>query len=310
MENNLIVVQAQIIKDTSAHNYQKLLQAAEDIHFDKETLNQDYLPLKELREIKKRIEDLENPYTAAWKLWNESKASVLNPIKDVLTRKGNEFTVLATQIKTEQQLVEKNNKRINDIKTLIQNTSIRFSTQIAAAENIEELVRIEKAIGSEQTKKQYQEFVPQLIIELEKLKPLITAQKGNFKELDNVKNKQQAVNESGNDEEIIMWLDSENIPIEKIESIKTEVQHVALNSAINQTTEVESESTTVLPKAKRTTWEYEITEWDLFKKNYPQFIKCEPDHEKIKEMIKQEKDGKRINERTVNGLKIYLKSTY
>lgn len=312
------VLKGKILLEANAANYQKLLQGIEDISFDKNDLKADQPDLVLLSGVEKRLKAMKNPYTEDWKKWNECYGSIFKPISEGLERKRGEFGKLANEIKADAAKVENENKRINDIKAAIQNKSIEFSQSIASATTNEELIRIEKLIGSEKARKNvYAEFLPQLIVELDKLTPLIKIQKDILKKLIDVNDAKIEAGQFENDERFLELTEIEEKLIEKIEQNKTEVQTTALNSAINKSSiSVESESTTVLPKPKRRNWTWEVTDINILQKRYPHLVKVIPNEEAIKELMKSEIERLKehgsgeLEERIFPGLRIYQKSTY
>jgi hypothetical protein len=309
MEQNLSVevLKGKILLEANAANYQKLLQGIEDISFDKNDLKADQPDLVALSAIEKRIKAIKNPHTEAWKQWNKVYADILDPITTGLNGKRNEFAKLAVEIKNEQIKVDNENTRIASIKTTIQNKSIEFSQKIASCENVNELVLIEKNIGSEKNRKNiYQEFTSELIEELDKLRPLITKQKEAIKKLSFLEEK----SETSSDKELMQIEEEKDSVKNEMEFNKTKVQQQVLSQAVSNAGYVNVESTVVAPKAKRTTWEYEIYDFKTFSKYYPEFVKCEANEAAIKLYLRDLKEKKEIRHQTMFGLKIYQKETY
>jgi hypothetical protein len=311
MENNLSLelTKSQILLSVASINLQKMLQEGEQIVFSKETLQQDYAPLKQLKEAKSAIEKLENPYTAQWKQWNEARASVLNPVKELIDRKSNEYTKLAEEIKKEKFQQHQEQERIKTIRNNIQLKKMHFAGKIVGAGTPEELIDVEKLMGLEKTRKsEYQEFITELSSQLEELKPLITGKKQTFKEIASLEAK---VFE--NDEEIIMAEEQKERLLKTIQEANQNIQHTTLDSALAVDIPQVGETVASIPKARRTTATWEIVDINVLAKKAPDYVELKEKAEKIDEKMKElrtSKEWKKGTELIWNGIRFFEKITY
>jgi len=308
MENNtqLEIVKTQILVSVPALNYQKRLQEAEAITFTKDTINQDYAPLKSLREAVSLIDKTENPHTAAWSNWNAAKKSLVDPLKEVLNRKTKEYEKMVNEVKKEQFQQQQEKLRVDGINNKITIKKIEFANKIASAESANEIVSIQKLMGSEKAKKgEYQEFLPNLAANLDELTPLIEDKKKTLKTITKLESE---VFE--NEEQLEMGQEATARLLQTVHEANQQIQHKAIDSATIAPNTIVGESVVALPKARRTTWAYEVTDIQELRKSNPNFVKVVPDTEAIEAYIKKQKDEKTIREYHHGGLRIYKKESY
>ena len=168
--------------------YQAILQECEDVVFTNDNLNEKRDCLVNLRKVKSKLAAIENPFTERWKNWNTSKKSLADPVDELLGRKESEFKKKAAENAAAEKKIEDEKIRVKSIKDSIDNFFIAQSQAIAGAINPEELVRIEKLIGSHKANSsRYAEFLPIMAEKAANLTDLIKAQKIALKELEGLK---------------------------------------------------------------------------------------------------------------------------
>lgn len=174
----------QIALSKEGLQYQQLLQEGENLTFTKEGLVEQGASLKTLRSVQKKLGDIENPYTANWKAWNEAKKTLLDPVADVLKRKEAEYRKLALEIEADKKKAEQEKERVSGIKQAIDSFFIAQSQAIAGAKTLGELTAIEKIIGSHKANKaRYAEFLPDLVGKAENLTPPYKATKRQYPQI-------------------------------------------------------------------------------------------------------------------------------
>lgn len=294
-------------------NYQKMLQDAEDITFTKENINQDYAPLKKLREMETAISNLDNPHTKAWSEWNRSRKSILDPVAALTKKKTADFTALANEIKADNAKIAAENLRIANIKLAISNFTLEYSTKIASATTFDELNALHMRIGAEKSRKTaYQEFMPQLLEAVEGLENALKTQKTSIKQLTTLEDEKKEAEQSGNDEKLLELLTQEESITAQIEETKTTVQQGALQSVGKSDIPVADMVLSTAPRARRTVLDWTVTDINLLFKKMPSLVTLTPNSKAIDELAKFHKEGggKDFKEVVFPGLKIYMKEIY
>jgi predicted nucleic acid-binding Zn-ribbon protein len=294
--------------------YQKLLQAGEDISFTKDTINQDYEPLKKLREVSTAIKDMENPWTEKWSQWNKDRKSLLDPVTALLGTKTAEFTTLANEIKADQLKADNEKKRVADIKAAISSFTLDYSTKIAQATTFEELNTLHMRMGAEKSRKNvYQEFMPDLQEAIVGLEISLKTQKQNIKDLQELEGQKAAALQSGDDEALMGLIEKEEEITSKITETGTTVQEAAISSVSNnEVVEVDSILPTA-PKPRRTVLDWEVTDIQLLYKKRPDLAEILPLNEEIDNLAKEirKAGGKNFKlDTSIPGLKIYMKEIF
>ena len=292
--------------------YQKLLQDGENLKFTKDGLVEQGTSLKTLRLVQKKLDEMENPYTANWKLWNSAKKSLTDPVADLLKRKEAEYRTLALEIEADKKKAEQERLRVSGIREAINTFFIGQSQAIAASQTLEELTGIEKLIGSHKANSsRYAEFLPELVEKASLLTPLIKTQKESIKKLEALKAAENAANEAGDDQAVIDARESQELLTDKIQEMSIKVQEKAIGMATKADV-VEPE--VVMPQsvsARRSVWTWEVVDIKETQKKMPNFVDLTPNKEKIDEYLKAKKaEGVSGDEFTVFGIKFYLKRTF
>jgi len=270
--------------------YQTLLQQSEDVVFTKDNLNEERTALINLRKVKKRLEDEVNPWTAKWQAWNNARKSLVDPVTEVLNRKGAEYKKLAAEVAAEAQAADLERMRVATIKLAIDTFFIEQSQAIAGATDLEELTRIEKLVGSHRANKsRYQEFLPLLTQKAAELTPLIKNQKDSLRKLEGLQRAENAANAIGDDQAVLDSREAQEAVTAQIEEKRVTVQESALSMAVNSDV-VEAE--VVLPTAprpRRSSWKWEVADMKKMQKTMPSWVVLTPDIPKIDEYLRVKK---------------------
>lgn len=293
-------------------NYQKLLDAASKITFSKDSLEQDYAPLKQLREIIKKIKDVPNPYTAGWKAYNEAKGSLEDPASKILNEKTNEYKILNEEIRVENETQQAETTRVNGIKQQMDNVLMSFSQKAAEALVDTEIVNVEKAMGAESRRENvYMEFLPELKARMEPIKELLAAKKGKVRELKEV----DKLAENASDEQMEAILDKR----EELNGLIQETGTRILEESVNQATRQPATFTFVgtgsfkSVKPRRTTWEMELVDAETALKKDKDLVMVSLNKEYAKGILQTLKATKVLDDKkeyTLNGVRYFQKETY
>lgn len=292
--------------------YQNLLQEGENIKFTKEGLVEQGASLKTLREVQKKLNEQDNPYTANWKAWNEAKKSLVDPITELLNRKVGEYKALALEIENEQKKAAAEKQRVDSIRSAIDNFFLSQSQAVAGAKTLGELTSIEKIIGSHKANKsRYAEFLPELISKAEQLTPLIKQQKETIKKLEAINIVQENAEKSGDDQTVLDSIEAKEELTAKFEDVSIRAQETALNMAIENDVVVPEVILPTAPKPRRSTWEWEVINIKETSKKMPDWVELSPIDEKINNYLTAKKaEGIKGEDFTFAGVRFFLKKTY
>jgi len=303
----------QIALSKEGLQYQQLLQEGENLTFTKDGLVEQGASLKTLRSVQKKLGDIENPYTANWKAWNEARKSLVDPVADVLKRKEAEYRKLALEIEADKKKAEQEKERVSGIKQAIDSFFIAQSQAIAGAKTLGELTAIEKIIGSHKANKaRYAEFLPDLVGKAENLTPLIKQQKDNIRKLEAVKEAEAKATESGDDQAVLDAMEAKESLQNKFDEVNIKAQEQAVGMATRVETVVVPEVVLpAAPKPRRSVWVFESVDINETLKKMPNFVELSLNKEKVDEYLKAKKaEGIDGEEFTVFGIRFYIQKSF
>ena len=303
----------QIALSKEGLQYQQLLQEGENLTFTKDGLVEQGASLKTLRSVQKKLGDIENPYTANWKAWNEARKSLLTPVEELLNRKVNEYKKLALEIEADKKKAEQEKERVSGIKQAIDSFFIAQSQAIAGAKTLGELTAIEKIIGSHKANKaRYAEFLPDLVGKAENLTPLIKQQKDNIRKLEAVKEAEAKATESGDDQAVLDAMEAKESLQNKFDEVNIKAQEQAVGMATRAETVVVPEVVLpAAPKPRRSVWVFESVDINETLKKMPNFVELSLNKEKVDEYLKAKKaEGIEGEEFTVFGIRFFIQKSF
>jgi hypothetical protein len=300
------IVKAQLTVALSKEGlaYQNLLQACENVTFTKDNLNEERTVLKDLRKVKSNLAGMTNPYTAAWKGWNEARKSLTDPVDALLTKKEKEFAIVSQEIAAENASIEAEKQRVKGIKDAIDTFFLEQSQAVANTSDPSEIVRIEKLIGSNKANKtRYAEFLPLLVEKADILAELIKDKKTALRELEALN---EAENNATDDQTVLDILEKKEQVEAKIEQTKNDVQEKALKMA----TEAEIVEPEIMiaeaPKPRLSKWSYEII--DIKQAEKAGLTLTVIDEKKVKEILAKKREDE--TECTENGIRYFILRKY
>lgn len=291
--------------------YQTVLQKAENIKFDKDKLDADYAPLKELRAVVKQLKDKENPYTAAWQAWNSGRKDLLDPLNELLIKKTAEFKKLSDEVAAENEKIKKEEEDKIAKTELINNTILDFSAKIAAAATDKGIVTLEKAMGTEKSRKNtYGDYLPDLIARIDELKPIVAAKKEAIRNLGGLEKEAETALNEGDDVKLESVETQKEETAAKVSELGTKIQETAI--AGTRYYGGYSKVAAPAPKPRRITCEWQIEDMALFAKKHPEWVEIVAKQGLVDEYVKTRKGelSDSTPEIRIDGLKIYRKSHY
>ncbi len=305
----LPIVKASFDLEASRLNYQALLQSLTSTTVTRDNINEDLTKggreaLKSLTEEKDRqsVEPLQHHRDIMFAF-----KSLKDPIEEQLERIQAEKKALAAILKSEQdaQLAEQN--RVNTAKSAIINFCNGIAVKIAEAKTDSDIVSIEKMIGLEKTKaKVYQEFLPDLIFQIDGLRPQIKEQKETVRKL------QQALEDEKKAEQEGDVVALTNLKEQK-EHLEAEIAERGIRiheKAFEQASTIEivvPEIAETVPRG-RTNWKFRVDDIKLLQKKMPHLVKLVPNDEAIKlqlETMKKDDSLKGKDELSWNGITFF-----
>lgn len=303
------IVKASFDLEANRHNYQKLLTSLSAIVVTKENVNEDLT--KDGREARKLLKEKKE---MECKPVLQHHADILKVYQDLDTPLAEEMDrilkdkqIIADAIRKETEAQLREQTRVANAKTAIINFTNRVANDIRNAVTDSDIVSIEKLIGLEKTKKNlYQEFLPDLIIQLDNLRPQIKDQKENVRKLQDVEEKERKALEKGEVYEAAALR-------EEKEHIQAVIEHTGIKiheKAFEEAIKIEVIVPDVVETAPlgRTNWKWRVEDIKLLQKKMPHLVKLVPDEEAINLLLKTKRqegslDG--VEEQNWNGIVFY-----
>ena len=306
---------AELIRD----NYQKLLQDAENITFTRENLKDDHSVFKTIREVMKRLTDSKEakkrPFIDAGSAIQTAYNELYKPLEDVLNRKLTEFQKVNDEIKKENDLIEEQKRKNNEILTTLNNFINQTTTSIANAKEDTEIVRIQKAIGSEKARiGYYGSFIDQLKTSLDNLTPSINERKNHIREMAELQKKKDAAMKEGDMLAATTLMEEIEYKGMEISENVIRIQETAFKQMLNTSVEVvvaEPSSEVVAPRRK--SWKWRVDDIQSLSKKMPHLVDIAPNKQKIDELLATKRaEGalKDIEELKIFGLTLYIEKLY
>lgn len=249
------------------------------------------------------------PALTECRYWDKAYNDILTPLQLSLSSKEQQLQTIVDKIAEENRLKEIERQRVDGIKREIDNFLLQQSNIIANATTPEQLITIEKTIGSHKgNKPRYQEFLPELVERSNELTPLIKKQKEFIKELEELKRQKEEAAKADNDRLLLELQEKEALVQHSIEGGKINVQETAIRMAI------EPEIITVQPqqqaiKYRRQSWKWEVVNMKELYKKMPHLVELIPNKEKIDDLLATKKgDGslKDTEDITIGGVRFFL----
>lgn len=292
--------------------YQQLLQECENVVFNRDNLNEERTALVNLRKVKKKLSDTENPFTERWKLWNEARRSLVDPVSELLTRKECEYKKIASELAAEAQKAEAEKQRKAAILADIDAFFIAQSQNISNATNPQDLVAIEKLIGSHKANvSRYAEFLPLMGEKAANLTTLIKEQKEALKKLEALKTAEKAAEQQGDDQAVLDSREAQERIAQKIHETKIIVQERGINMSTNSDVVEVDIIAPEAPKARRSVWKWEVADIKTTNKKMPDWVKMQVDEDKVDEYLKAKKaEGIEGEEFVFAGIRFFLEKSY
>lgn len=308
------LIKASFDLEANKRNYQILLQNLSSTTVTNDNVNEDLT--KDGREILKELEKKKDEDSVAPRQWHKNIVAACKelsePIQAEIDRILAEKKVVALKIQEDTRKQQEEQNRIANAKQAIVNFVNKVANLIKTATTDDDIVSIEKMIGSEKTKKNlYQEFLPDLVIQCDGLRPQIKDQKENIRELQKLIEKEKKAEESGNIVELTDLREQKELIQAVIEETGIRIHEKAYEQAIQIDT-VAPEVADIAPKG-RTNWKWRVDDIKLLQKKMPHMVKLVPNDDAIKLQLEtMKKDGTLKSQDLAfwNGITFYNDKTF
>lgn len=305
----LPMVKAAFDLELAKRNYQQLLQNLSSVTITRENINEDLT--KDGREVLKLIVDEKDRQSAEPLQWHRDIMhqfkSVHDPIKAELDRIANERKAVALQMQEEENKQKAEQLRISTAQSAIVTFCNGVALRISQAKTDSDIVMIEKMIGLEKTKKSiYQEFLPDLINQLDGLRPQIKEQKESIRELQKIAEQEKLALETGDIQTATDLKDKKEYYEQEIAERGIRIHEKAFEQAATIEILV-PEVVEVAPKG-RSNWKWKVYDMKLLEKKMPHMVKKIPNDELIEAQLSTMKKDGSLNgceETNWNGITFY-----
>lgn len=303
------IVKASFDLEANRHNYQRLLTSLTEIVVTKENVNEDFT--KDAREARKLLKEKKEAeckpvlqhHADILKAYNDLDAPLAAEMERILRDKQ----AVADAIRKETETQIREQTRVANAKAAIINFTNRVANEIRNAASDSDIVSIEKLVGLEKTKKNlYQEFLPDLIEQLDGLRPQIKQQKENVRRLQEIQEKEKKAIEKGDILAATQLREEKEQAQVVIEQTGIKIHEKAFEEAIK--IEVIVPDVVETAPVGRSNWKWRVDDIKLLQKKMPHLVRIVPDDDAIDLLLKTKRqDGSLsgVEEESWNGIVFY-----
>lgn len=311
------LVQALFAKEITRLQYNKILQAASELSFTKDNVSADYPALKELSRLIKLLDDsrkgIKRPYDDVVDIIQEVFKELIQPLKAIEEQKKKELAEANEEARQEKLLVEQDRQRRQQIAFTMAEFLKNTTAAVADAKTDTEIIRLQKLIGSEKSKKSfYSDYYDEFIEKCKALEDHIQSRKEIIRKNDALNKEIEQALAKGDQEKAVELKEHQDILEAATEENILRLQEEAFQQAATIGAIVpETMIDTVKPKSRR--WVAEVYDIKLLQKKMPHLVKLVPDEDAIDLLLKSKRsEGALVNDAVIDlfGLKFYQKNFY
>lgn len=307
------LVNARFAKELTALKYEEALQKFTAFQITPENLADAQDKMKRVRGFLRSLGEIKDrgkrPALEECRYWDNAYKNVLAPLEKVMGEKDKQLQDVTKKIADENRKREDERLRVAGIEKDIDNTLLDYAKRIAGATKTDELVSIEKNLGSlKANKSRFQEFLPNFTERCGELTPLIKKQKDLIKELEELERQRKEAEKADDDRKLLELQEKQEAITTSIEENQIIAQEISINQATRPDIVVAEPVATEI-KYRRQSWKWEIVDIKELAKKAPHLVQILPDEDKIDELLKTKKsDGslKGVEEQIVLGVRFYL----
>lgn len=304
--------------ETIRWNYNKIVQGLQGMDVTKENLKAEY---PEFREADKFIKSLDAWRKAQAKPFNEIDAmflevfkEILEPISAALTSKKAQVAEFRKENAAEIAQAKQEQARKDLIVKTLADFINRVTSDIMLATTDDQIVLIQKRIGSEKTKKSfYDTHYEELCAKCESLNETINVQKGKIREIKKLNAEFDAAlknNDSNSATKI-----KEQIEVVNHELVENSIrlQEKAFDESMSISQVEVGQPELNVTKGRTTRWKWRVDDVDSLRRKEPQFTKTVTNDEVIEAFMKEQRElgafKTEKEELVIRGI-IFYKETY
>ena len=294
------LIKATFSLELSKLKFQEALQSLADYAVTRDNILEAQEKIKGARKFLTQFDSIKTKGKAAalaeCRMWDDAYNSLRSPFDKLLMEKTNKMSKIAAELEEERMEAEKESFRVSAIRQSIDRFFIEQSQNIAEAKKPEELVAIQKLIGSHcGNKSRYQEFLPLLVTKASNLTELIKVQKESIKILTALKGREMAAEASGDDEVVLALREQQEEFAARLDQTRIDVQESAISMA-TQADVIEAEVVlSVAPRPRRQIWTWEIND-DIIKGEIMYHSGIKRVAKAMPSWVEQKIIGKRVDE--------------
>lgn len=308
------VITAKFNRELTLIKFQTSLQSFIDWKVTQDNVPESQQETKKARGLVKSLQDikgrLKKPALDECDMWEAAFKSFLTPLQEALNKKDAELQEISKKIAAENLRKQQEKDRVERINKEIDNFILDQSKKIAEATTPDQLVTVEKLIGSHKANtSRYQEFLPKLIERCGELTPMIKTQKELIKSLAEVEAQKKIAEKEGDDRALLELQEKGEAITDSIEEKKIQVQETAIFQATRPDEITTPEPVMTALKPRRRSWAFDIV--DEKRAFAAGMLVCELNKEAVKvklEHIKTTMGDKK--EVVVDGIKYSYVETY
>lgn len=307
---------AKVTPELTKLRYQDLLKVLVDLRADPNNLAAVQEKVKEAKKIQKAIDLLRKqetkPHYDNIESVNNGFNSFLEPLEGEINRLVKGLDTVNAQVKAEEKVRQAEVSRVSSVRAALESFINNTTRAISAARTDDEIVRVQKLIGTEKSRKGfYGDLMPELEKACDKLTPQINEQKDDIRKMANLSKKGaeaiiggdlQTATEIKEQQEILDYKLTENVI--RLQETAFEVS-AAIEAPI---VEVASQSI-----RGRRLWRWRVDDIKKLAKAHPELVKQEPDGDAIEALLSQKREDGSLKDKEelpYDGLTFYLKLGY
>lgn len=276
-------------------NYNKMLQGLKGMVITKDNLKEYYPEFKEADKFVKSItewsKDEARPFSDVCDLFLEVRKEIIEPVLVELASRKAQVKSASEANAAEIAQAKKEQARVNLISVTMGNFINKVTADITLATTDDQIVLIQKLIGSEKSKKTfYSEFWDELVLKCDALAPTINHQKEKIRELKKFNDQlSEALKQNDDSKAAELKEKIEDTTAGLVEN-SIRLQERAFEQSLNITqTEVGQPELNVV-KGKSNRWRWRVDDIELLHKKYPQFTKIVTNDEEIDRFMKDQRE--------------------
>ncbi len=281
--------------ETIRWEYNKMLQGLKGIRITKENLKEDY---PEFKAADKFVKSLDAWRKSEANPFNKVDALFLEVYKEIVEPILAELTLLKAQVKTAREANAAEiaqAKREQARKDLIVKTLGDFinncTTYIVTATTDDQIILVEKRIGSEKSKKSfYAEYYQELVDKCEALKATITNQKKEIQKLQRLKAAFEEALKRNDDSTASNIKEQIEVTNNDLVENSIRLQEKAFEQSINISQDQVGQPELNVTKGKTSRWKWKVDDIEILRKKAPQFTKLVTNDEAIEVYMKEQRE--------------------